>query len=74
MNRKLIGVVLVAVLLVSALLAGCGSKEAGPQEGEPQGERKYKAVLLLAGNLGDMSFLDSARLGNQSNRDGYRPL
>ena len=69
MNRKLIGVVLVAVLLVSALLAGCGSKEAGPQEGEPQGERKYKAVLLLAGNLGDMSFLDSANRGMQMIRD-----
>ncbi|MGI6661743.1 MAG: BMP family ABC transporter substrate-binding protein [Bacillota bacterium] len=64
MNKKLIGVMLVAALLVSAMLVGCGPEEPEPQNGEGQ-ESKYKAVLLLAGNLGDMSFLDSANRGMQ---------
>ena len=64
LNKKLIGVMLVAALLVSAMLVGCGPEEPEPQNGEGQ-ESKYKAVLLLAGNLGDMSFLDSANRGMQ---------
>ena len=65
MNRKLIGVMLVAALLASAMLVGCGPKEPEQEQNGDVEEPKYKAVLLLAGNLGDMSFLDSANRGMQ---------
>jgi len=64
LNRRFLVVMLVAVLLASAVLVGCGPKEPAAQNGEDK-ERQYKAVLLLAGNLGDMSFLDSANRGMQ---------
>jgi basic membrane protein A len=65
LNRKLIGVMLVAALLASAMLVGCGPKEPEQEQNGDVEEPKYKAVLLLAGNLGDMSFLDSANRGMQ---------
>ena len=54
-----------AALLASAMLVGCGPKEPEQEQNGDVEEPKYKAVLLLAGNLGDMSFLDSANRGMQ---------
>jgi basic membrane protein A len=64
LNKRLVGLMLVAALLASVVLVGCGTKDPESQNGEGQ-EQQYKAVLLLAGNLGDMSFLDSANRGMQ---------
>jgi len=62
LNRRLVGVMLLVALFASVMLVGCGPKEPEPQNGTG-GETKRKAVLLLSGNLGDMSFLDSANRG-----------
>lgn len=57
MNTKNIVKVLVVLLAAMLMLAGCTNESDG-EDGD-----KVRVALLLSGNLGDMSFLDSAKKG-----------
>lgn len=71
--KKKLSLFVAAFLLGSLVLTGCGGSKTGDNTatagsasestpGEAQGETT-KVALLLAGSLGDMSFLDSANAG-----------
>lgn len=59
--KKLIPILLALVLSLS-VFTGCG-KGTSTSTASTSGKKAYKIALLLTGNLGDMSFLDSANAG-----------
>ena len=76
MKRKVLSMLLVAALLLTGLLSGCGSAGNAPEAAnktvadadqgkeQNQGEKTgVRAVLLIAGTLGDKSFFDAANAG-----------
>jgi len=67
--KKIIAFVLVSVMAIA--LAGCGAAPAAPAAPDtPAAEdRPVNVALLIAGNLGDMSFNDSAHRGVLRARD-----
>ena len=78
MKRKVLSILLVMTFLLTGLLSGCGSTGNAPASDsenktaantnqakeQDKGEKSgFRAVLLIAGTLGDKSFFDAANAG-----------
>lgn len=63
--KKILPVLLAAIVITTALFSGCASSsnKSDTSGSSTSGGKKYKVALLLSGNLGDMSFLDSSNKG-----------
>ncbi len=84
--RKTVSIILAAIMALSVALTGCSggaaaassapapaSSEAASEapSGEAPATEPLKVALLLSGNLGDMSFLDSSNAGMQAVTQKY---
>lgn len=64
--KKFMSAVLAAVIIATAMFTGCSagsSTSSSASSAASTNGKKYKVALLLSGNLGDMSFLDSSNTG-----------